>query len=339
MMLQGHTVDAVLLAELRDSSSMLYNVWLYFRGITAPLFFSVSGFLMGFLLSDRYGEKYKALLKKNLYRGCLLIIIGYVLRINISALYNFGDLSNPGFRYFLSTHVLHIIGVAVLLIALVHLLFSNRKHNKLLTLFFVAAGGIAFYIELEAQAGLFDSLPLYLSNYFSKDGGSVFIVFPWIGYSFFGVALGRFYQNLKTDVSINLEYYGLSLSLILINLATIANLFAEITSVDIGNYATHYLWRYSWLGYSLLILCLFLLIEKKKNINQYLQKIGSKTLAIFVIHELVLFGSVSGYGLAKLYKQSLSWSESLLLALLVIFLSLFFAFLPSAIKKINNKSS
>lgn len=38
MMLQGHFIDSLLNPIYRDTSNTVYNVWAYFRGITAPTF-------------------------------------------------------------------------------------------------------------------------------------------------------------------------------------------------------------------------------------------------------------------------------------------------------------
>ncbi|MGB5691483.1 MAG: heparan-alpha-glucosaminide N-acetyltransferase domain-containing protein, partial [Flavobacteriaceae bacterium] len=45
MMLQGHFVDGLLEESFRDPDSSVYSIWKYFRGITAPVFFTVSGFI------------------------------------------------------------------------------------------------------------------------------------------------------------------------------------------------------------------------------------------------------------------------------------------------------
>ena len=44
MMLQGHFIDSLLAPEHRDMSYVAFRIWSYFRGITAPTFFTISGF-------------------------------------------------------------------------------------------------------------------------------------------------------------------------------------------------------------------------------------------------------------------------------------------------------
>ncbi|MEM6543164.1 MAG: acyltransferase family protein, partial [Bacteroidota bacterium] len=50
MMLQGHFIDGLLDPIFRDPEHLAYSIWLYFRGITAPVFFTVSGFIFTYLL-------------------------------------------------------------------------------------------------------------------------------------------------------------------------------------------------------------------------------------------------------------------------------------------------
>ena len=48
MMLQGHFIDGLLDPAFRDKENELFSWWLYFRGITAPVFFTVSGFIVSY---------------------------------------------------------------------------------------------------------------------------------------------------------------------------------------------------------------------------------------------------------------------------------------------------
>ena len=50
MMLQGHFIDTLLAIEYRDINNLAFNTWTYFRGITAPVFFTISGLIFTYLL-------------------------------------------------------------------------------------------------------------------------------------------------------------------------------------------------------------------------------------------------------------------------------------------------
>ncbi|MGB5664138.1 heparan-alpha-glucosaminide N-acetyltransferase domain-containing protein, partial [Eudoraea sp.] len=88
MMLQGHFVDGLLENSFRDPDSIIFSIWSYFRGITAPVFFTVSGFIFTYLLI-RVPEKglNNPRIKKGIKRGIQLLFIGYLLRLNILGLF------------------------------------------------------------------------------------------------------------------------------------------------------------------------------------------------------------------------------------------------------------
>ena len=108
MMLQGHFIDTLIDPVYRDTSNQVYNIWSYFRGITAPTFFTISGLVFAYLLlrANAKGDD-RLRIKKGLFRGLLLIIIGYSLRVNL--LDWFSGYFNS---YFLVIDVLQCIGLS-----------------------------------------------------------------------------------------------------------------------------------------------------------------------------------------------------------------------------------
>ena len=50
MMLQGHFIDTLLDVSYRDDHNTAFSIWKYFRGITAPTFFTISGLIFSYLL-------------------------------------------------------------------------------------------------------------------------------------------------------------------------------------------------------------------------------------------------------------------------------------------------
>ncbi len=110
MMLQGHFVDGLLDTVFRDPESNVYTFWLYFRGITAPVFFTVSGFIFTYLLIrvPQYGFD-NPRIKKGIRRGIQLLIIGYLLRLNL-----FGLFEGKLYDSFFLVDVIHCIGISIL---------------------------------------------------------------------------------------------------------------------------------------------------------------------------------------------------------------------------------
>ena len=123
MMLQGHFVDGLLDPAFRDSANPVYGTWSYFRGITAPVFFTVSGFIFTFLLLKAPEQGIaNPRIQKGLKRGLQLLVIGYLLRLNLGGL-----LSGVVYPTFFMVDVLHCIGLSLISIVGMYLLAGQKK--------------------------------------------------------------------------------------------------------------------------------------------------------------------------------------------------------------------
>ena len=113
MMLEGHFIDGLLAPEYRDENNLIFSTWLYIRGMTAPVFFTVSGFIFTYLLiREQNPEKMgwnHIRVQKGVRRGISLVIIAYLLRANIFNL--FSDMTDMNVR---KVDVLHCIGFSLL---------------------------------------------------------------------------------------------------------------------------------------------------------------------------------------------------------------------------------
>ena len=138
MMLQGHFVDTLLNPIYRDESYIAYSIWSYFRGITAPVFFTISGLVFMYLLLKAHEKgSDRTRIRKGLSRGLMLLVIGYALRIPF-----FSWLKGQFDTYFLVVDVLQCIGVSLLLlIALYHIC---RKNSRVLSVVFFTLGMVIF---------------------------------------------------------------------------------------------------------------------------------------------------------------------------------------------------
>ncbi|SPV25445.1 Uncharacterised protein [Capnocytophaga ochracea] len=152
-----------LLTATATKNNFIYWLWHYCTGITAPVFFTVSGFIFTFLLvkeSDATKVGWNnPRVKKGIRRGLMLIGIAYFLRMS-----------------FQSVDVLHCIGLSLLLLITTYLLSYNRKSwvmpTILLTTTLLAFTFEPFYKDLR-----FDSLPLPIANYLTRAHGSFFPIF------------------------------------------------------------------------------------------------------------------------------------------------------------------
>ncbi len=182
MMLQGHFIHGLLDEAYRDADNLLYQTWLYGRGITAPLFFTVSGFIFLYLLTRKpYPKRLEnPRVRKGIKRGLQLIGIGYLLRLNVVSV--FMGTVNPGFWL---VDVLQCMGLGLLFLVAVYLLsWSGKGYGT--GFFLLIAGSLVFLFQPVYAAWDLTAWPEPLANYFTRAQGSVFTLLPWLGYTAWG---------------------------------------------------------------------------------------------------------------------------------------------------------
>lgn len=303
MMLQGHFIDGLLDPVFRNPESPVYSIWLYFRGITAPVFFTVSGFIFTYLLV-RVPEKgiENPRVKKGLRRGLQLLLIGYLLRLNLLGLLK-GEIYNG----FYLVDVLHCIGLSLLSIIGIYLI-SSKKKAFVFPLALSALTVILFLFEPIYKQWSFSFLPVGLANYFTKANGSVFTIIPWLGYASLGGALSLLFFYFRKSKHLYTSAIALSstlgFSLIYLSSPLFMNLY-EWTGIELFKliFSNNYL--FIRLGDVFVVFAVFMLIRKFLT-NGTLLKIGSSTLSIYVIHFIILYGSFTGLGLYKFFHHELT---------------------------------
>ncbi len=207
MMLQGHFIDGLLDNAFRDNSNVVFSIWKYFRGITAPVFFTVSGFIFTYLLI-----KVPALgwdnprVKKGIRRGFQLLIIGYLLRVNLLGLFQ-GEIYDS----FYLVDVLHCIGLSILGIIGIYVLTANHR-KWLFPTVLLTVTTLLFVFEPYYKTVNFYLLPQWIANYFTKAYGSVFTILPWFGYATFGSFMAIIFKKYSSNR--NLYSYAIGFSLV-----------------------------------------------------------------------------------------------------------------------------
>ena len=302
MMLQGHFIDGLLDTAFRDNSNVIFSIWKYFRGITAPVFFTVSGFIFTYLLINAKENGWKnPRVKKGIRRGFELVLIGYLLRLNL-----FGLFMGEIYSSFFLVDVLHCIGLSILGIISIYLLTANQKKWILPTVLVAITISLFVFEPLYKEVG-FHLLPQWLANYFTKLNGSVFTILPWFGYA----AFGSFFSVLFNRYKANNVFYP-SVMAICVILGTLLIfyssdgflLFSQYTGISLFESIFYNNYLFIRLGDVLLVFALFMIFRKFLT-NKTILRLGQSTLSIYIIHFILLYGSFTGLGLYGFFNHSL----------------------------------
>ena len=322
MMLQGHFIDTLLDVSYRDDSNMIYKCWKYFRGITAPTFFTISGLIFSYLLirAKQKGNSEQRM-RKGLVRGLMLIGIGYLLRIPI-----FEWLIGEFRTYFLVVDVLQCIGLSLILIVAIYIL--SCKKTLLFSILMLALGILIFTTAPLYRFLELNEVPLVFSNYVSKANGSIFTIIPWFGYMCFGAFIATlFYGYLnrpRFKLAIVSGFFVVGLLLIHKSSLFFIKMYYWL-DIELMKEVANFNYLYTRLGNVLILFAIFYLFET--YIKQPLVlRIGQKTLSIYVIHFIIIYGSFTGLGLRQFIGKTLEPWQAIIGALLFLTTVCFIAF-------------
>ncbi len=328
MMLEGHFIDGLLAPEYRDENNLFYATWHYIRGMTAPVFFTVSGFIFTYLLIKEQNPAKMGWnhvrVQKGVRRGINLIIIAYLLRANILNLFT-PDYTDMNVR---RVDVLHCIGLSLLFLIAFYLLTYRRKNRLRMSIMLLGTTFVAFFFEPIYSHLTYEYLPMALANYFTKENGSVFTIFPWFGYASLGGFMGfLFYKNRENPhLYRNMIIWYILLGVILITFPYWMGKIADTLQIHSLQLIAHGDYLIKRIGNVLLFFALFMILRHVIT-SPTLQKIGQNTLSIYVIHYIILYGSFTGMGLYHYFHDQLTPWQAIIGAILFVVVTILITFL------------
>ena len=328
MMLEGHFIDGLLAPEYRDENNLLFATWHYIRGMTAPVFFTVSGFIFTYLLIKepnpaKMGWNHVRV-QKGVRRGINLIIIAYLLRANIFNLFT------PGYTDMnvRCVDVLHCIGLSLLFLIAFYLLTYKRKSRLRMSLIMLGTTFVAFFFEPIYNHLNYQYLPIFIANYFTKVNGSIFTIFPWFGYASLGGFLGfLFYKNRENpNLYRNSIVWYIVLGIIFLTFPYWMGKIGDVSQIYSLQLIAHGDYLIKRIGNVLLFFAFFMILRNVIT-SKTLQKIGQNTLSVYIIHYVILYGSFTGIGLYRYFHNQLTPWQAIIGAILFVLVTILLTFL------------
>ncbi len=332
MMLQGHVIAITLADVFRDPDNWLYAAWRHMRGVTPPAFFFASGLIVAYLLFRTPEAIDTARLRKNLWRGGRLIILGYLLQLSRNTIICLYEGDACFWNWASETHVLHTIGVGIFTVTL--LAYATRHFRWLFPIAALLLIHAAFVFG--PVVAMQESLPgvLQIFSTYVLKVHAVFPVLTWLGFPLAGAILGFLVVELRLHERI----------WVFLLLPVIGYLLKSLSWLILN--ATYYVWwndyadllqsavfTYYRLGEVLIIAGLIGLLTKVVTMPKAIHATAKETLGIFFLHSIVVYGSIIGIGMKTFWRHSLDFSVSILLALLMIAVFIVYAVYAPAIRK------
>lgn len=308
MMISGHTFFSLVDPKLVNASAFPWSWWEFLRGVTAPVFLTVSGIVQVFANKrDDNGNLKPATIKKRYRMALLLIAIGYLLMFPADKIYDIPFLEHKYLEGFFAINILQLFGFSLLIVLLTFILTKSDK-----SLFKVSLS-IAILLTVASPfsqlINWFNFLPYPLASYFDYRNGSFFGVFPFTAYLFYGIAFGTQLKQISAENRISFIIKKgfqfapifLAIGFILLSFETeplIKNIIPYKVSTGF------FFFRFSIVA--LVLSITGLIAQKAKFLHNQFTFFGQKALYVYIVHIAVLYGTAVTPGLNTFFSEQAS---------------------------------
>ena len=316
LMLEGHFVDDSLAVIYRDPNNPIFSTWLYIRGFTAATFLTVTGLIFVYLLLKNKEAGYfsNIRIRKGFKRVIELIFWGYVVQ-------------------YYAFHVLECIAMGILSILIIYGIYKLVKVIPLWVYFFFA--GITIFYLYNFIRVLPDDMPWpknapqFIQNAFHGPGHrTVFPMIPWMGFTMFGAMIGALLHDLHKIVMkwyFPVFFFLFGGAIYFFPKDMLYGLDRLLLSwFDIKTQFVYMDWIFIKLGMVIMILGGLIVVDhtfgNRISDKSLFLKVGQNTLTIYVIHMMILYGSLIGIGINDFFHKSLGpWEVTLGAVLFITF--------------------
>lgn len=330
-MIETHVVDVVLYPSFK--SGWFYRILNISNGFVAVAFLFCAG--AGFwIAATRKADDYRSFRKPlwdYLRRLVLILGIAYWLHFPTMSFQKFLNLPKERWLTFFQCDILQTIVYTSLFSLLLLLLIKDLKVLKWIYGLFALIVFLLAPLVLATEP--INNIPAFFGALFEKPPISRFPLLPWSGYFFSGVfATALLFQaDDKRGLSVNLLIGGILLMLILYHTRDLTNFYPGYQSWWLCS-PFHSIFRVSG---TIAIFSLLYLIEnfyREKRFGKILQLAGQESLYIYVLHLLIVYGSIANFGMKKIMGERLGPFVTILIISGLIFLCLVTAWVWHYIK-------
>lgn len=308
MMIQGHTIDAVLATSLRTGTT--FEAWSFMRGLTSCTFLMLSGIVFT-IATLRHWPLHltpSAPVLRRLRRFGLFLLMGYALHFPVLRLADLWEVSGGRWRSFLVVDVLQLVAITLIGLQVLVLVARTPRRYELAA----AAACVAAVVMTPTMWAIDWSgiLPPVVAAYMSPSTGSQFPLFPWSGYILFGVVVGMAYLRTgSSDLARFANRHLLGGGAAMVTLAVL------LSRVPLQPFGPTNFWTTSpnqFLMRAGLVLLLFGLAAHASRFVSHKPRIvhslAQESLTIYATHLVLVYGSIWNEGLRQRLGATLPWN-------------------------------
>ncbi|MCE1187692.1 MAG: DUF1624 domain-containing protein [Ignavibacteria bacterium] len=335
VMIEVHVFNAFIIP------SMKFEPWFhhlnFVNGLVAPSFTFISGFAF-ILAAEKKMEEFKkfgSAFWKQLGRIAMIWFVGYTLRVPFFSLQrSLHESSTQQIEAFFSVDVLQTIAIGLLMLFGIRMLIRNTTAFKLVVF------GLFLFFGLAApwfwQHDFHSHIPIFFASYLNPSHGSLFPLFPWVGFIFAGAAACLLFISARDKGKMDefFKYSALVSGVLIItgHLCIAKSTFSYIPMPD-----PHFFFFTMRIGYVLMVLVVCQLISQYFDVTKiYIVDASRESLLLYWLHlQLIYRKWATNQSLADIINGSFGIWLCILATLAMIALMLVVAIYWGRLKKNN----
>ncbi|MCX6150682.1 MAG: heparan-alpha-glucosaminide N-acetyltransferase domain-containing protein [Ignavibacteriales bacterium] len=336
VMIEVHVFNAMLQPTIRASG--WWSILNFINGLVAPSFLFISGFAFMIASQRKLNDfkKFKFDFWRQIGRIFLIWGVGYSLHIPFLSLQKIKAEATPELmRQFYAVDVLQCIVFGLLMMFLLRLIIKKEKIYNIIisSLAFVFAGVAPFVDKIDFTQWM----PLPIADYFNSVHGSLFPLFPWLGFMLAGGVMSSIYMKVKNE---NREEKFLKKYLWGGVAATVIGI-VVLTIDPIPNLKPHPSFFLERLGIVVLLLIGLRYYEKWRNTHKsFVLDVGRESLLVYWLHLQVIYRKIwNGRSLEEIINNHLNVLEAFSATILLAILMIVTAIIWGKFKKIFKKEA
>jgi hypothetical protein len=314
LMVQGHTLDALLASEYRTSAA--FYAWSFGRGLTSCLFFFLAGFAFVLTTYTQSGERRaSAAGLRRFRRFALFLLIGYALHSPVASPGDITNVTPEKWKSFVAVDALQCLAVTLTVLQVFAL--RARSSRQFLLLSLLTAITIVTATPAVARADWDAVLPLSLAAYLTAGTGSLFPLFPWSAYSLVGAAVGAAYVRAARPGWMATRVLGAIGGAMLIGSFVGARLpWESLGRTDYWSTSPNQFLLRAGLVCTI-VAVLALLSRRISRLPAALEALARHSLLAYAAHLCVVYGSAWNRGLRYWYGHALPFGSAVMWAIIL----------------------
>lgn len=327
-MMQGHVLDALVRPEMLDITQFPWSFWHAARGLTAPVFLVVSGAVHAF--ANKRGDDgliREDVLAKRIRWAITIMGIGYLLLFPANRLWDIPFVPSDMMKPFLAVNILQLTGATMLLFVIT--MRKTRSVTDMGKVGLITAMTILSLTPVMSAMQWSGILPPAIIAYLNTSVGSLFPIFPFSAFLFFGVALGSYLHSIPDEQrDVQLKKYGWRIGGAIAATAWIVHFIALGHGVPMETLenASSALLAIRRLGLVLMIFSAAVwVLQHTYRLREWYSLFGNKSLYIYITHLILLFGTPWWSSIGRTHYRAFNLPTGILLMLGIVSATLLFA--------------